>query len=131
MCRHGKRNELSSSTGLLASIVALETKAGSVQCPWEIRGQPGQQVRLKLVIYRPGQDYDPGTGSSTSASASASACPWFVIVEEGQKVLSEALCGRMKSQRTLAVSDGNVLRVYFTWDGRLEQTPVFVVQFEG
>src|SRR6218665_556383 len=131
MCRHGKGSELSSPAGLLASIIALETRAGSIQCPWEIRGQPGQQVRLKLVIYRAGLDHDPGSGSSTLSSSSSASCPWFVVVEEGQKILSEALCGRMKSQRTLAVSDGRALRVYFTWEGRPEQAPVFVVQFEG
>ena len=99
-----------------------------MQCPWLIQAQLGQQVQLNVVVYKPG--IDPGfvflPGSNT-----ASVCPWTIFMEEDEKTGQEALCGKGRSQKGTVMSQGNTVKVYFSWQGRTEDIPVFVIYYEG
>ena len=52
---------LNSTSGYLASVVTEETQAGSIRCPWVIKGQPGQTVNITL--------YDFAASTSPSSSS--------------------------------------------------------------
>lgn len=108
----------------------METEAGSDTCPWEIRGNRGQQVRLTLFVYRPGLALDRQGSAGDEGSSS---CPWLVIVEEDneEEALREALCGRVKTEKDLMVSKTNLVRIRVKMEGRPQAAPVFLIQYES
>ena len=67
-----------------------------------------------------------------STAVVASACPWTLVIEEEEgKVVSEHLCGRTKSQKLVTVTEKSFVKVYFAWQGKMEDAPVFVIEYEG
>jgi hypothetical protein len=112
---------LTKPSGFLASVVTDDTGAGSsAACPWTIRAEPGQTIKLTLYdfgIWSPSTESPSSSGAGTSRhriteSLSAS-CPatYAVVTDKLSPGGGKSLCRGQSRDSVVFQSKGDVINV--------------------
>ena len=115
---------LTSQTGVLASVVAMDTSRGSSDCPWRIQVLPGQQINITLINFaRTGLQNDWGKIPTPGSGPRPKICYQLATIKERQfsRTLTECEEGPRESHAYTSTSDSveiemivaKILKVYF------------------
>ena len=109
-------------------------------CSWELSANAGQQVTLVLssfpkpiVLRSPGahSDSHPSVPAPPSQLAAHEACPWEVVIHEGDNVKKVELCSHDDREREIYTSSGSNLHISFAGTGNIKNIPYFLLRHKG
>lgn len=121
-----------SSSGQLASVLALETKCGSPERPWIIEVPQGQRINLTLIDFTARRATPPPPPQGAGGGGASRCVRYAKVMEKSVEVEGDksfVICGRSGRERSVYSSKGHVVRVVMEMD---EENPnYFLIGYRG
>ena len=110
---------VSTQDGYLSSHVTETSGAGSVDCPWNVRAELGQRIKLTLL------DFSGLTGKNPTSQQ----CNVYATIKEPTAGVSETVCGTRERVTIIYTSDSNQVQVRLVPRGK--DNKAFVIRHQG
>ncbi|ELT94218.1 hypothetical protein CAPTEDRAFT_214161 [Capitella teleta] len=108
---------LAASSGSLASVVTMATQLGSPDCPYVIRGHPGQKINITLV------DFTTDAGKVSCQVA-------YAVVSERAPARSETICSGWERERLVYTSQSSSVTIRMNVNSRQSTNSHFMLQYQ-
>ena len=118
---------LTSQQGYLASDITKEHGLGSVRCPWLIKANPGQKVKLALYNFARSSKVIPDMAPESRPDI----CYEFASLRDNGKEKSLTACGGEDRVNLIHISETNVVEVTFVSAALLRKLGTFLLKYEG
>ena len=112
------------SSGVIASSVVLETRAGVGLCPWTIRVQNGQRLNITLVDFGV-----QATGQMNEVYSTT--CRKYASIWEQPGPSSTTICSGVRRTRDVYISKSNQVEFQFVDTLGTDAEANFLLKFNG
>lgn len=122
---------LTSPSGFLSSVVAMDHGYGLARCPWTIHVSSGQTINLVLSVFGTYRRTETNKEQEEGNAPGEEICPWQIVIEENDRFTQCELCEFQALDRNLYKSSSHIMKIYFVPDRNREELPAFIVKYEG
>ena len=108
---------LSRSEGYISAKVAMDTRGGSLKCPWQLAAQHGQRINVSIVDFHP-------------VIHTANCIPVAYITDVTAKE-NRTVCKLYERNGHVYLSEGNNIQIQLITASSSMQNQEFLLHYEG
>lgn len=127
-CRRNRSLKVSNTEGYLSSLETSQHGYGTADCPWEIRAEKGQTIKLSLLRFGPGRVADDPMSKNYGQG---DVCYELATISEGSSKKIVTTCGGNDRQKTFYLSKHNNVVVEFLPKEVLKSLSPFFIKYQG
>ena len=127
MCRHQSHPiKVTSSSGLLASVVTMETGCGGVGRPWHVEALPGQRINVTLV------DFTRQHRDAPNHVPNGTGCRLYAVIREVISDSVEVVCNSPTRRLwPVYMSVHNFVEIEIRVPKKKDDDAFFALSFQG
>ena len=125
-CTRSRQMTLTSEEGYIASDISKEYALGTGRCPWTIKVNQGQRIKMSLFNFnRPSKEM-PELGNNRQ-----DICYEFAKVREGGRDKSLTACGGEDRINVVHISESYLIQIIFVNPTLLATLGTYLIKYEG